>query len=277
MLLVGSIAADKVALPAVFVLAGALLVVGASLLFRRNDKSWEIGERWELSAEDRRSLGASLITGAFISLALAGAQMYLNGAREDQSKKEQFNLSIALAHDLSGVNPTRSLQGLSLAGKNLDHAQLAGEDLSDTNLEGASLREADLSEADLSRADLFRADLTGAQLVGADLTEADLEFANLAHSKLVPYGGSAVGVTLDHTMVNARTCWPVTVLANPQNHLKRRLEETPTVVNGQEKAGATLGTAACELTLDSLVHNFRPTSPEESRRSGSTTSMRSSA
>ena len=258
--LVGSIEPDKVVLPAIGLLATALLVGGALLLFRRSEKSWEIGEGWELSPADRRSLGASLMTGAFISLALAGTQIYLSGTHEDQSKEEQFRLSIAMAHDLSGFDPSMSLQGLSLAGKNLDHAQLAGEDLSDANLEGASLREANLTDADLSRADLFRADLTGAQLVGADLTDATLEFANLARTQLVPPRKSAVGVTLDNTKVNARTCWPTDVLANPLNHLKRRLEKISTVVGGQKKANPTLGTA-CDLTLVDLLHSFKPTNP----------------
>ena len=46
--------------------------------------------------------GASLMTGAFISLALAGTQIYLSGTHEDQSKEEQFRLSIAMAHDHRG-------------------------------------------------------------------------------------------------------------------------------------------------------------------------------
>ena len=259
MLLVGAIEADKVALPLMFALALSLLGVGAYLLFLRSDKSWRPGNRWELSPADRRSLGASLMTGAFISFALAGAQIYLNGAHEHQSKEEQFRLSIAMAHDLSGFDPSMPLDGLSLAGKNLDHAQLAGEDLSEANLEGASLREANLTDADLSHADLFRADLTGAQLVGADLTEANLGFANLARTQLIPPGHSAVGVSLDHTKVNARTCWPADVLANPLNHLKRRLEEGSTVVAGQKKADPTLGTT-CDLTLDDLLHSFTPSS-----------------
>ena len=92
--------------------------------------------------------------------------------------------------------------------------------------QGASLREANLTGADLSHADLFRADLTGAQLVGADLTGTNLEFANLARTQLIPSGQSAVGMTLDDTKVNARTCWPADILANPLNHLKCRLENS---------------------------------------------------
>jgi hypothetical protein len=261
MFVLGSIEADKVALPAIGLFALALLVGGGLLLLRRSEESWTIGERWELSGADRRSLGASLITGAFISLALAGAQIYLNGVQDDRSKEEQFRLSIAMAHDLSGLDPDMSLSGLSLAGKNLDRAQLADEDLSDANLEGASLREVDLTDADLSDADLSRADLTGAQLVGADLTGANLQFANLTRTQLVPSHESAVGVTLDGTKVNARTCWPADVLANPSNHLKRRLEKGSTVVGGQVKAGPSLGTT-CELLLENLIHSFKSVSPK---------------
>ena len=49
------------------------------------------------------------------------------------------------------------------------------------------------------------------------------------------------------------------VLANPLNHLKRRLEEGSTVVAGQKKADPTLGTT-CDLTLDDLLHSFTPSS-----------------
>ena len=139
MMVLGSIEADKVALPAIGLFALALLLGGGVLLFLRSEKGWKIGESWELSPADRRSLGASLMTGAFISLALAGAQIYLNGAHEDRSKEEQFRLSIAMAHDLSGFDPSMSLEGLSLAGKNLDHAQLADEDLSEANRSKAAL------------------------------------------------------------------------------------------------------------------------------------------
>jgi Pentapeptide repeats (8 copies) len=257
-----SIQADKVALPAIALFALALLVGGGLLLFRRSEASWTIGERWELSPADRRSLGASLLTGAFISLALTGAQIFLNGVQDDRSKEEQFRLSIAMAHDLSGLDPSMSLEGMSLPGKNLDRAQLADEDLSEVNLEGASLREADLSDADLSDANLSRADLTGAKLVGADLTDANLQFANLTRTQLVPPHRSAVGVTLDGTKVNARTCWPADVLANPSNHLKRRLETGSTVVGGQVKAGPSLGTS-CELLLENLIHSFKSISSEK--------------
>ena len=261
MFVLGSIEADKAALPAIGLVALALLVGGGLLLLRQSEESWKIGERWELSPADRRSLGASLVTGAFISLALAGAQIYLNGVQQDRSNEEQFRLSIAMAHDLSGLDPNMSLAGLSLAGKDMERAQLADEDLSDTNLEGASLREADLSDADLSGANLSRADLTGARLVGADLTGADLQFANLTRTQLVPPHQSTVGVTLDATKVNARTCWPADVLANPSNHLKRRLEKGSTVVGGQVKAGPSLGTT-CELLLENLIHSFKSVSPK---------------
>ncbi|HAV50857.1 MAG TPA: low-complexity protein, partial [Brevundimonas sp.] len=76
-----------------------------------------------------------------------------------------------------------ALDGLNLAGRNLEEADFTGCSLRGTRLSGARLNRAvlfccDMREADLSSAQLVKADLRGACLRGADLARADLTQAD---------------------------------------------------------------------------------------------------
>ena len=77
--------------------------------------------------------------------------------------------------------PGDTLQGVDLAGKWLNRADLSGRSVSNARLCDATLREADLRHCDLRAADLSGADLTGADLTGADLSAADLSRCLLQH------------------------------------------------------------------------------------------------
>ena len=83
-----------------------------------------------------------------------------------------------------------SLAGANLEGANLEGANLRGANLEGANLKGAKLREAHLEGAnlwdvELEGADLFNANLEGANLFNANLEGADLSNANLEGADLV--------------------------------------------------------------------------------------------
>ncbi|MBD3392051.1 MAG: hypothetical protein GF418_08260 [Chitinivibrionales bacterium] len=66
------------------------------------------------------------------------------------------------------------LQGIDLAGANLEGVNLRNVDLGFANLRGANLKNAVLRYANLRHTDLCGADLSGADLVAANLRDADL-------------------------------------------------------------------------------------------------------
>ena len=175
------------------------------------------------------AFGASLATGAVVSLAFFVLQKE-NQANEDQlARKQTFQLSIALQRDLTHVDlQNTDLRHLDLAGRNLSGADLRGadlrgDDLTSTNLSGAALAGADLQGANLTDANLAqarmqgvdlrnavlrRANLTGAlvggpagrrsrhaQLVGTRLLDARLSGACLAHADMrkAQFGGADLG------------------------------------------------------------------------------------
>lgn len=92
--------------------------------------------------------------------------------------------------------PKASLAGAELQKANLDSAILPGSSLSGANLRQANLQYADLSASDLSYADLGEARLKGADLRNSDLTNADLRQADLAFANL--QGSRLGGAQLEH-------------------------------------------------------------------------------
>ena len=76
------------------------------------------------------------------------------------------------------------LAGADLRGADLSYADLFLADLSGARLTHASLGGADLDRADLSRADLLGATLSGSHLPGANLSGAELIMANLSRAEL---------------------------------------------------------------------------------------------
>jgi uncharacterized protein YjbI with pentapeptide repeats len=111
-------------------LASLLVVAGFLLWFPT---------RRDLSS--RSELGAALLGGALVALAI----LYLQSEQEKASDRESFRLEVALQPDLK-------------------HSDLRGQDLS-----GLLLRSKDLSGAQLGRADARGADFTGSYLIGADM------------------------------------------------------------------------------------------------------------
>jgi uncharacterized protein YjbI with pentapeptide repeats len=126
------------------------------------------------------AFGASLATGAAISLAFFVLQNE-NQANQDRLSREQtLRLSIAMQDNLAHADLRHSELGdLDLAGKNLSGADLEGVKLHAADLTGTKLVGARLNGADLSGADLTDANLTGAHLAGIDLRGAELRRAIL--------------------------------------------------------------------------------------------------
>lgn len=75
-------------------------------------------------------------------------------------------------------------RGIDLRGASLQQACLHDIDLQDANLQGADLQGADLHHADLRRANLRQANLQGADLRRANLEAANLNGANLNGAEL---------------------------------------------------------------------------------------------
>ena len=79
---------------------------------------------------------------------------------------------------------TVSLRGRDLRNADLGHAFLTGSDLREANLDGSHLGRANLEGADLSFANLLGAELGSASLEGAELRAVKLERANLSDANL---------------------------------------------------------------------------------------------
>lgn len=72
------------------------------------------------------SLGASLVSGGFVTVAIFGLQL----ASNLNAKEESFQLAIAMQSDLSGFSPQgHSLKNAYLNSKILDGAQLSNANL----------------------------------------------------------------------------------------------------------------------------------------------------
>ena len=166
------------------------------------------------------SLGASLVSGGFITVAIFGLQL----ASNLNAKEESFQLAIAMQSDLSGFSPRdHSLENAYLNSKILDGAQLSNTNLRSAKLRHAALRGTLLHNADLRGADLLGADLFEAELPHADLRNADLRSAKLEDADIwtADFRGA---------LVNAETCWPPSFWASKINNagVQPRASKTPT-------------------------------------------------
>jgi Pentapeptide repeats (8 copies) len=94
------------------------------------------------------------------------------------------------------------LAGSFLYAANLIEADFRGADLAGANLASANLQCANLNNADLSGANLRGAQLSGVRLLTTDLRNTDLSDASLAHANLV-------GARLKGTRYNSKTSFPV--------------------------------------------------------------------
>jgi hypothetical protein len=77
-----------------------------------------------------------------------------------------------------------SLAGMDLQGADLQDMHLVGVDLSGANLARSNLSQAHLYGANLQGADLFKANLAGANLNGTNLTDCNLLGANLEETRM---------------------------------------------------------------------------------------------
>jgi hypothetical protein len=234
----------------------ALALFGVSLFFLTRER-----KLWRFEVGDLRAIGSSVLTGSLVALAIFGLQTYLDKEEQRESEEEQFRLTLAVARDLTGLDPPLPLAGLNLPDKVLDEAQLAGEDLTETNLAGASLKGAHLEGADLEDANLFGADLRGAVLVGANLDGANLASANLRDATI--YGPRGVELGLRGTEVDARTCWPADLLTSADPHivrLRERLQPREVEQTGREIEAASIG-HACELNFSDVVEHLQVPAP----------------
>jgi hypothetical protein len=166
------------------------------------------------------SLGASLVSGGFVTVAIFGLQL----ASNLNAKEESFQLAIAMQSDLSGFSP----QGHSLEYAYLNSKVLDGAQLSNTNLRSAKMRHAALRGTLLHKADLRHADLLGADLFEAELPNADLRDADLRSAKLED--ANIWSADFHGALVNAETCWPPSFWNSKINSagVQPRKSRTPT-------------------------------------------------
>lgn len=176
----------------VIAVAALVFALGAFLLFRWGAEDGTRREAW-------RNLGASLITGVAVTLAVFGLQLFLN----DRAEQEDFRFRVALSGDLSGFDPGRhAMDSMHLAGKTLDGAKFAGQSLRGAVLQGSSLVGTNLKGAHLEGANLIGADLTDAVLTDAHLDGADLRGTHFVRASI------ASVASWKGAKVNWHTCWP---------------------------------------------------------------------
>jgi hypothetical protein len=126
--------APRTSVSRLFIIAACMLMTGIGCMLRAHGST------------NTFSLGASLVSGAFVTVAIFGLQLASNLTAKDES----FQLGIAMQSDLSGFDPQgRSLEKAHLNSKTLD---------------GAKLRNADLRSAKLEDANIWSADFRGAKV-----------------------------------------------------------------------------------------------------------------
>lgn len=143
-----------------------------------------------LSDSTRSQLGASLVGGAVVGLAVLGAELafawqleHLELVRARGADRQGMRLQLGLSTEFSGIDlalkdlsrfylPDRNFYKANLSGCILQGAILWNANLSNARLIAANLRDADLNQANLTNANLTRADLRGAFLFRANLEGA---------------------------------------------------------------------------------------------------------
>jgi hypothetical protein len=192
---------DLLPSPILVALLCSVIFIGAALAWR--------GRR---EAGSRSALGATLVGGVIVALAIFVLQFTTEGQRQRAYDRQAAQLTVAsrqnLSHfplsgqDLSGMY----MRSKNLRGAQLDLANLEGADLSNADLRDALLDEAGLDGANLTDADLRTASLMGAHL-GAILHGADFRGASLCGANL----SSAYGIEkadLRGAATDDSTLWP---------------------------------------------------------------------
>jgi uncharacterized protein YjbI with pentapeptide repeats len=213
--------------------------------------------------------GAELSDGNFISANLTSADLSTaNCQAADFGKANLSQVNFTGANlryaqfnetDLSGVNLTAAdLTGASLYKANLRLATftelelrevgtLAGADLQCANLRGARFARCNLSEAclwltnlegaNLREANLSRADLWGANLTSADLSAADLSGATLIHTNLER-------ATLSNCNIYGISAWNITGEPKDQSNL--------IITSHDTLQDAAIGASGVTITVDNI-------------------------
>lgn len=163
-----------------------------------------------LGQDRARALGAELIGGAIVGLAVLGAEIgfglqlqHLEKERERVAQREALRLQLGMGRDFPGID----LEGRDLRSFYLPERDLTGANLKEVMLEGAHLLKAVLVHADLFEANLCGANLAHADLQGANLTFANLERADLQHANLKGAVGLDAG-RLRGALYSDDTVWP---------------------------------------------------------------------
>jgi phospholipase C len=124
------------------------------------------------------------------------------------------HMSSAPTFPLDPATGQTDLRGASLAGENLNGADLEGAELSDAAVQGVNLQGAFLANAVLTGARLQGTNLRGADLSGADLRNATLQGSNLQGANLT--NANLQGATLQGSNTNKVT-WSNTVCPDGSN------------------------------------------------------------
>lgn len=179
------------------------------------------------SSNLRQNLGASLLSGSVVTVAVFLLQVMLTAntehtQREDQKQRdkqqhteqqqrdeENFRLIVAVSGYLRGFNPGKhSVAGLYLSGKDLTGANFNDVHLEETQFQDAVLARADLRRAHARNANFLNADFFKASVDDADFRGADLRFAKFEGASV------AARVKFAGAKVNSETCWPKYFLDN---------------------------------------------------------------
>lgn len=166
-------------------------------------------------------LGAELIGGGVIGLALLGAEIGFGfqlqrleterermmetdrQAREQHAERESLRLQLGTSNEFPGIDlQDKDLSGFYLPGRNLSHANLQNANLAGANLKGVNLVGAKLFSANLKGAILSDADMSGSELYDANLHDADIQNANLINAT------SLNADRLQGAMYTEATQWP---------------------------------------------------------------------
>ena len=183
----GEIAAAAVVLatpPAAVALGLRLgIAVALAVLVALTLVGWQL---WRTSPEpesNRATLGAGLLVGAVVALAVGYGQFEIDRTvRSIEEQRQTLSQRLAERQNLQlTVSTQRRLSGIDLQGRDLSRFYLRRKDLTTANLAEANLQGADLRESILLGADLRGADLRRAVLVGSDLRAADLSSTQTSH------------------------------------------------------------------------------------------------
>lgn len=144
------------------------------------------------AADKLSDLGAGILSGGLVTAAF----VWTDERNQARHEAQLLRLQLGMQADLTGLHLKKhNLDDMSLAGKCLKYASLAGCSLKRTSFVRADLAESDLSGSTLQGAQLMSATLTGANLLGADLRDADLTGASLKSAACVGTDFSGADLT----------------------------------------------------------------------------------